>query len=312
MVIALVFAVLCGFVALAVDIGHVVMVKAELQRTADAGALAGVAGLAPYTGNPPAPYWFGGQTAAKNIVNDINNKADNQQFSIAISDVIAGYWKLNPQGQSQTLPQSRPSTTYIPEPAIQVTLTRSVTLRFAPVIGINNVQNVTATATAILPEANSIDTGVFAMAVEKTIVEDPSTHKIILTPQDFGWHDHGQWYTTVDAQHQPPADGNNDVPTIRKNIPIQDGAQIWIAPGSMNTLYPLITPYQTIIVPVVDSTNQKKWQTICGFAAFYITAVVQNSIEGHFVGKYFSPSGVPGAGDPANYGVWGTPKLVGP
>ena len=49
-VVAIIFAVLCGFVALAVDIGHMVRVKAELQRTADAGALAGVTGFVPYTG----------------------------------------------------------------------------------------------------------------------------------------------------------------------------------------------------------------------------------------------------------------------
>ena len=48
-VIAIIFAALCGFVALAFDIGHMLMVKAELQRTADAAALAGVTGFMPYT-----------------------------------------------------------------------------------------------------------------------------------------------------------------------------------------------------------------------------------------------------------------------
>ena len=48
-VFALIFAALCGFVALAFDIGHMVTAKSELQRTADAAALAGVMGLVPYS-----------------------------------------------------------------------------------------------------------------------------------------------------------------------------------------------------------------------------------------------------------------------
>ena len=61
-IIAIVFAVLCGFIGLAVDIGHMIMVKAELQRTADAGALAGVAGLVPYNNPGPdqTPNWVQG------------------------------------------------------------------------------------------------------------------------------------------------------------------------------------------------------------------------------------------------------------
>ena len=60
---ALILSVLCGFVALAFDIGHMVMVRAELQRTADAAALAGVTGLVPYTGSAPnqTPDWANGR-----------------------------------------------------------------------------------------------------------------------------------------------------------------------------------------------------------------------------------------------------------
>ena len=46
--IAIVFAVLCGAMGLAYDFAHIVMVKGQLQRTADAAALAGVMGFVPY------------------------------------------------------------------------------------------------------------------------------------------------------------------------------------------------------------------------------------------------------------------------
>ena len=88
-VIAIVFTALCGFVALAIDIGHMVMVKAELQRTADAGALAGAAGLVPYNNPGPneTPNWVKGQTKARTIVNNAANKADNQTFTITATAV---------------------------------------------------------------------------------------------------------------------------------------------------------------------------------------------------------------------------------
>ena len=139
-VIALTFAVLCGFVALAVDIGHLLMVKAELQRTADAAVLAGVAGLVPYTGSvsDPTPYWANGVTQAHKIISEAANQADNLIFNDTDGVVVYGYWLLSPPtGYVQTLPTARPTTAaYRPEPAISVTLNRDVTLYFAPLIGV--------------------------------------------------------------------------------------------------------------------------------------------------------------------------------
>lgn len=295
------FVVLCGFAALAVDIGHMIVVKAELQRAADAGALSGAVALSPTMGSTLTPLWSNGQTAAANTVNDAYNKADNVKSEISTTDVIAGYWLLNPQDQNQTFPQNIPLNTYMPVPAIKVTLSRSVSLFFATVINANAQQTVSATSIAVMPV--SFKTAPFSMAVEKDIVVYPDGHGIQLSPQDFGWHDHAQWYTT---------DGSNDVPTIRKNVPITVGAQIYIAPGAMATLYSTIIYPQTIIVPVVESTDQKKWQTILGYAAFEITGVDSKSISGYFLNKYFSPEAIPDTGEGFYYGVSGTSKLVGP
>jgi Flp pilus assembly protein TadG len=288
----------CGFLALAVDVGHLALVKGELQRTADAGSLSGAAGLAPYIGQDPN--WGNGQTAATTMVNNDYNKADNQQ---PVSAITYGFWLLNPQGVAQTLPLSRPAATYMPAPAIKVTVSRNVELFFAPVIGISSPTTVSATAIAVIPEAISIaPSGTFTMAVEESIVYIPSTNTVNLSPQDFGWKDQGQWFNT---------DGSNDVPTIRKGSSTKAGDNIWIAPGAMATLYQDITPNQTIIVPVVASTDQKTWQNIKGFAAFYITSVDSKSITGHFVANYLSPDVRPSSSAPGlYYNVTGTPKLV--
>lgn len=290
-----------GALALAFDFGHLVLVKGELQKAADAGALSGAVALTPTVGSSLTPLWNNGQIAAANTVNNAYNKADNQQSSIATTDVVAGYWLLIPQGQAQTFPQNKPAAGYMPVPAIQVTLTRTVNFLFGPIINANPNQTISATAVAVIPI--SYATAPFAMAVEKTIVIYPDGHTINLSPQDFGWKDEGQWYTT---------DGSNDVPTIRKNEPVQVGSQIYIAPGAMTTLYSTITYPQTIIVPVVDSTEQKTWQTVLGYAAFQITGVDSKSISGHFLNKFYDPSAIPSTGEGTYYGVSGTPKLVGP
>ena len=52
-IFSFIFFVLCGFVGLVVDYGNMVRVRAEVQRTADAAALAGATGLIPYTSTGP-------------------------------------------------------------------------------------------------------------------------------------------------------------------------------------------------------------------------------------------------------------------
>ena len=146
---------------LVVDYGNMVRVRAELQRTADAAALAGAAGLLPYT-NPGAttqtPNWANAVAKAHTMISNTANKADNLQFATADGTVAYGYWLLSPPaGYVQTLPKARPTTAaYLPEPAIKVTLSRNVSLYLAPLVGVTNPKTVSATATAILPEAYKI------------------------------------------------------------------------------------------------------------------------------------------------------------
>ena len=184
------WSVLCGFVALAFDVGHMVMVRAELQRTADAAALAGVTGLVPYTGPGPnpTPNWASGVTKAHTMISNPANKADNLQFTTTDGTVDYGYWLLSPPADYvQTLPKARPTTAaYLPEPAITVTISRQVTLSFAPIVGVANPRTVSATAIAILPEAYGI-TGLPPIAVSWDIVYNNvgGTTVVDVTEQDI-------------------------------------------------------------------------------------------------------------------------------
>ncbi|MGD0827232.1 MAG: pilus assembly protein TadG-related protein [Desulfobaccales bacterium] len=90
-VFALMLAALCGFVALALDVGHLLMAKAELQRTADAAALAGAMGLLPYidTGTP-TPNWSQGQSTSHTIISNAANQVDDKAFSGTDGTVLYG------------------------------------------------------------------------------------------------------------------------------------------------------------------------------------------------------------------------------
>jgi len=309
---ALTLAILCGFVALAFDIGHLVMVKAELQRTADAGALAGATGLVPYTGpvTSQTPDWLQGQSKAQTLINNTANLADNQVFTTTDSAVTYGYWLLNPpEGYVQSLPTVRPTTSaYLPQPAIRVTLSRNVDLYFAPLLGVSSPKTVNATATAILPETYRTK-NTPPIAVARDIVYDIIGDSVVInvdeqtiTPRSNAGS--AGWFNLS---------GENSAPSVRINEALTSPTSaIYLLPGTKATLVGLVTAGETIVLPIVDDVSQKTWMSIVGFAAFKVDNLNANSLEGHFVNKYFDPNVLPADGAGIYLGVAGTPRLVGP
>jgi hypothetical protein len=314
-VIAIVLTALSGFVALAFDISHMVMVKSELQRTADAAALAGVTGLVPYNNPGPnaMPNWVQGQAKAHTIINNAGNKADNQMFTITDGTIAYGYWLLAPPADYvQTLPTVRPLTAaYLPVPAIKVTLSRNVTLNLAPLIGVSSPKPVGATATAILPEAYST-TNIPPIALDPDTVynTDPLGNLII----DVGEQDvkpqsnkgFASWFNLS---------GDNSVPSVRINTPLTSAEdRLYLLPGTKATLTDFITEGETIVLPVVADIVTKGWEDIMQWAAFKVTQLDANSMHGHFVEQYFDPNVIPTGGTPSTLpsAVSASPKLVGP
>jgi len=318
-VFAVTLSVLCGFVALAVDIGHIIMVRAELQRTADAGALAGVAGLVPYThtGTYETPNWANGVAKAHTMISNVANKADNLQFSTADGTVAYGYWLVAPPtGYTQTLPVARPTTaSYVPVPAIKVTLSRNVSLYLAPLVGVTSPKTVSATGIAILPESYT-NTGVPPIAVAWDTVYNLVGGVAVIDVSE----------ETIKPQSNKGIagwinlNGGNSVPSVRIDADmvadptgIATGSQVYLVPGTKATLMDYITAGQTIVVPVVQDVSQKVWRPIIEWAAFKVDSLSANSMTGHFVTQWFDPNIRPTAYTSATVGVVaGTPKLVSP
>jgi Flp pilus assembly protein TadG len=308
-----------GFLAMAFDIGHIVMVKTELQRTADAAALGGAMGLIPYTGSlsDPTPNWSQATDKAKDMINNAANQADNQIFTVTETEGIVdhGYWMLTPSPGYAQLTKVRPPSASLPQPAVKVSLNRNVNLDFAPLVGITSPKPVSATATAILPEAYST-TGVPPIAVTWDTVynDDGGTLEIDLSDQTIKPQSNkgvAGWFNL---------NGGNSVPSVRIDVPliadptgVATGSQVYLLPGTKATLTEYITEGSTVVLPVVDDVSLKDWQPIKAWAAFHVDTLNANSMEGHFVDKYFDPFVRPTTETSATAGgVAGTPKLVSP
>jgi Flp pilus assembly protein TadG len=314
----LIFSALCGIAGLVVDYGNMVRVRAEVQRTADAAALAGAAGLLPYT-NPGAttqtPNWTNAVAKAHAMVSNAANKADNRQFTSAEGTVAYGYWLLSPPaGYVQTLPAARPTTAaYLPEPAIKVTLSRDVSLYLAPLVGVSTPKTVSATGIAILPESYTTSK-VIPIAVSYDTVYNTSGGNVVIDVTETGIMVNSNknaagWFTMTSGENFPQSVINNPLtagtdPTV---------TNIYLQPGSEVTLmHQLLTAGQTFVVTVVQDVAQKTTVPIIGFAAFHVDSLSGPTMTGHFVNQYFDPNVVPSAGNGIISSVAGTPKLVGP
>jgi hypothetical protein len=128
---ALLVVVLLSVSALAVDYGYMAWVRGELQKAADAGALAGARDL----GSVANPDWSGGQAAATAMVKQ--NKAAGKLLTDCQVDY--GYWSM----LSHTLQSYSITPQKTDAAAIRVTILKSsgendgpVQLLFAPIFGV--------------------------------------------------------------------------------------------------------------------------------------------------------------------------------
>jgi len=136
-----------ALLAIVTDLGHLMLVRSQLQNAADAGALAGAGALSPYTSSG-TPNWTQGQNAA--IATVQANKADIQNLSTAT--VQPGVWDTTALAFSPSTGTTLDSTHVA---AVKVTVQKNATsngpvhLTFGQIFGISTV-NVAAHATAIL------------------------------------------------------------------------------------------------------------------------------------------------------------------
>jgi Flp pilus assembly protein TadG len=331
---AIAIVMLLGFVGLTIDIGRMAIVKGEMKRAADAGALAGARALNLIA---PAPNWTNGATVASNTVKQ--NRANGSLLTDCT--IQTGYWDLT-WSESQKATANLKSTGILPGPndvpAIKVTVEKitgknggPLAMLFGKILGVSAGCSPTPTSSSKSLSVQSVA----AMVADLPLVDVPPGDAFpMATP--IGWVQL-MWNPNADsadfrigsAYHDPTGgqwtsflvDANN-VPTIRNLIdngnptPLKIGDEIWIQPGTETNLYDYASSLigKTMVLPIVaNDFNTHDDSPILAFVPFKITDASGGSdkyIQGHFVHNYKAPGGT-GSGNAPNFGAMGfNAKLV--
>lgn len=327
LLIVLMLPVLLGFAALAVDVGYMMAVKAQLNNAAEAGALSGSRALVPYTGTPPRPNWANGTLQARQAVE--RNYADNQSLTVSeaspgvavpslsggppLSQATPCYYRLS---DNTTWPTSiTPQGTDVP--AMQVTVAKTagnnggpLLMTFANILGYATV-NLSGQAVAMVSFPKGMPVGaLFPLAASETYVnqylplDPPVSFKI-----GSGVGSYGQW-TSFEVNNNSASyvdglitGGNPNSLNLTDNIYIQPGVKA----SNYGTAGSRIG--QTVVIPLVNADmNSKSSTPVLGFVAFKIEAVSQGAkyIQGHY-DKDFNITNAAGVGAPTP-GTLSTPN----
>jgi Flp pilus assembly protein TadG len=328
--VAVVLLVLISMGALAVDIGHLAVVKSELQKAADAGALAGARALALPMGVTDWN-WKNGRTTAASTVR--KNFADNRSLAdFTIANVQAGFWDLSwtsGTAPANLLGYTNPAA-FVPTDgqvaAIKVTIPKTqggsgssapVAAYLASVVGINSMEVQSSAVAMITPPSKIPYPDAFPFALPYTWVDqhwkdNPPISFAVAANQhvDSG----GQW-TSFKSTDNSANYIDGLILGINTSDSITVGDQIYIQNGERASIYNVVESKIGTIryVPVVeDGFVNGAYTTVLAYVPFKITSVIGSgnnpSVIGHFVPGWVDPhaSGAGGKyfGDPL------PPKLV--
>ncbi len=206
-VTALCLTVFFGMLALVLDIGHLYVVRGELQNAADSGALAGARALAPpfQTGsrliyNPPSPDY----SQAIQVAGDPEqNQADWENIAFGSGDIILGHWGW--PGESFPLNRFTPGFTEVNAVMVKArkdqSINQPVATWFGRIFGVETVDVGSLEAVAALGYASSVPPGIiFPIALNQTWLNQQ-----LLLPNPGGGvtfnpdqHDSGGWCGPID------------------------------------------------------------------------------------------------------------------
>jgi Flp pilus assembly protein TadG len=311
---AIVMAVSLGFAALVMDLAHLYVVKAELQRAADAAALAGARGLwpdlqVPIVAQPPyIPNYATAQSRALSTATSSNNKANGAALGAGDVTVQVGNWSFS----TKVFTPVQDITTN----ACKVTASRTGVTSFFGSILQSTPLNPAATAVAVMGWAKCVGKGTLPIAISHNWVNPGQVITINFTPDP---NDNGGWFT------DPPAPANAN--TIRDYIvndscpPLHIGDIINLNNGQVasdiQALVDELAAHQAagvpwnVYLPVVDTDKFNQSQPIVGFVPFQITAVDKNvGVTGEIFGMGECWGAIPGDQPTEVPGTLTVPKLV--
>jgi hypothetical protein len=314
-----------GSMAVAIDLGHLFVVKSELQAAADAGAMAGALGLmsvpkgttGPVDVNPNCSQ---GLTISQRVV--AANKADGSLLDLPSTDVTFGTWDDATKSFVPTGCSDPKKVT-----AVKVVTRKDssangpVPLYFTALFGLKE-KALTAEAVGLSAFAGRAPEGLgtFPIAVDQDKVPpNNSPFKIHLnpTPGDDGcWHSYKDSSSGA-ADTRDYINGTQPSPelSVGDNINVKEG----VADSALREVSRQLADYTRqgkpydVFVPVIPAdSSHSGWQPVEGFASLRITEVVDKGGEKYIAGYVLDDKVVPGAepGGPNCGTRAGVPKMV--
>jgi hypothetical protein len=311
-------------VAVVVDLGHLYVVRAELQNAADAGASAGaqaLVNLSTTTGGPIPCTIVCDQAHARAVQTVMVNKADNQTLAIPGGDVQVGIWAAAPGGNGWNF---APAPCSYDINAVKVVTRKTdgvngpVSLIFGALLGREQV-DVAAQAVAMLGWVKGVPKGrgVFPLALGEAYVPPPNGMlEVTFSPN---WCDAGGWHTFFDPSAS--ASDLKDIVTEKTPNPeinfgdminVTNGVDASVVQALKNHFYNDRGGNWITVLPVISSdANYVQTRKVLGFVAFQITEVKgppDKTVTGYALGGYILPGTESGG---INTGLRASlPKLV--
>jgi Flp pilus assembly protein TadG len=309
---ALGLVVLLGCAALALDVAHLVAVKRELVKAAEAGALSGARGLWPVNlvnGTSRDPDCTAG--AAKALTTTTGNRVDGTNLGTTEVTVEVGRWDY---ATKQFTPGANSSAN-----GVRVTTRRDgVQMILAHVLG-QGPRNMSASAVAIMDFVGAVGKGSLPIAVNSAYTNPPfpNTNSLFInfTPDPS---DNAGWFTDP----PDPASAKTIKDYIDGNCPpLYQFQQINLQNGNdaacLNDLLTHLNAVKAaggdwiVCLPVVDTDKFNQQAPIEAFCSFEITAVEATGnpkgITGYVKDLSCFENAMPGG---AKSGALAPPKLV--
>ncbi len=290
-IVAVMIALLLTIAGLVVDLGHIYVVKQELQNAADAGAHAGAMALFSLptgSGSEPAPADIMCSHAKTTALATVQlQKSDGANLTIPSDDVVIGVWEYV-SGKWTFTPQYCNGTMDDYEiNAVRVTTRRTTAVNgpvnsiFAKFLG-KDYTELTAQATAFLGYVRSIPKGRgFPIAIGDNWVPEPGKSKWVTFTPD--WTDTGGWHTFFDnsASAQDLKELVNgtqqgDGLAVHDYINCNNGADASVYAELKKQLAIEVAEHGswTVVLPIVPSSSQfNQEREVLGFCIFEITEV---------------------------------------
>lgn len=308
------FIVLFLFAALTIELGHIFIVRIQLQNAADATAKQGAAYLYPSVNGPN---WSLATTQATAEIS--KNKVNN--IALVNGTITTGYWSLN----NSTLQPTSITPITGDVAAVKAVISKSAgnnggpePLFFGNALGLSSV-DISATAIAVVGSPSAVDPGdVFPVAMAKSLYDvywdpvnnkpknDPATGQPYIFNINSG--PQGGWTTFLEELNNSPA----IISLIENGNPtaLAIGQSIYFAPGVKNDVYSHVPLNKDVFIAVTSGTDAGTFQPIVAFGALHIIQGIGGStkvVQVQFTTNLKMPNAEPGG---PSYGIYTPPRFV--